>query len=281
MRVQVAFSTVSSIPGGGTYRQIESNITLSTLRKLRSARPVDGIILSLSYEQASSAQWMSDSRRSLEQTGNAYHWLPPIWLWQTDPSMQGTRITQAVGVFFHEKTCPESVGRELTRLLPQLCEQGMRQIFTDNRHDYLLRLGQWLKLGGIESWQRILTPWLSGKQWRMPICGLMFSPSVTVAAASVIHAHYWSPPAAFHGVLKRGTQATGRHMGLSQGRIMCYVVAVVIGLWGVGSLLSFAANYYQMTSLTNKAQQLAIGEQVAGPRSILTAASKTARHSRL
>lgn len=248
---------------GGSPQESVALGPLSTLRKLRSARPVDGIILSLSYEQASSAQWMSDSRRSLEQTGNAYHWLPPIWLWQTDPSMQGTRITQAVGVFFHEKTCPESVGRELTRLLPQLCEQGMRQIFTDNRHDYLLRLGQWLKLGGIESWQRILTPWLSGKQWRMPICGLMFSPSVTVAAASVIHAHYWSPPAAFHGVLKRGTQATGRHMGLSQGRIMCYVVAVVIGLWGVGSLLSFAANYYQMTSLTNKAQQLAIGEQVS------------------
>lgn len=44
---------------------------------------------------------------------------------------------------------------------------------------------------------------------------------------------------------------------------MCYVVAVVIGLWGVGNLLSFAANYYQMTSLTNKAQQLAIGEQVS------------------
>jgi type VI secretion system protein ImpL len=60
-------------------------------------------------------------------------------------------------------------------MLPALREQGMSQVAEDNRHDFLLRLGQQLIDGGIARWAQQLAPWLTASRQRVPLRGLMFS----------------------------------------------------------------------------------------------------------
>jgi type VI secretion system protein ImpL len=60
-------------------------------------------------------------------------------------------------------------------MLPALRAQGMSQVAENNSHDFLLRLGQHLKDGGIARWAQQLVPWLSASQQRVPLRGLMFS----------------------------------------------------------------------------------------------------------
>jgi type VI secretion system protein ImpL len=49
------------------------------------------------------------------------------------------------------------------------------QVAENNGHDFLLRLGQHLKDGGIARWAQQLVPWLFDSQQRVPLRGLMFS----------------------------------------------------------------------------------------------------------
>jgi type VI secretion system protein ImpL len=49
------------------------------------------------------------------------------------------------------------------------------QVAENNGHDFLLRLGQRLKDGGIARWAQQLVPWLFDSQQRVPLRGLMFS----------------------------------------------------------------------------------------------------------
>lgn len=51
----------------------------------------------------------------------------------------------------------------------------MSQVAENNGHDFLLRLGQYLKDGGIVRWTQQLVPWLAASQQRVPLRGLMFS----------------------------------------------------------------------------------------------------------
>lgn len=65
--------------------------------------------------------------------------------------------------------------RQLERMLPALRTQGMSQVSENNRHDFLLRLGQHLQDGGIVRWTEQLVPWLAASRQRVPLRGLMFS----------------------------------------------------------------------------------------------------------
>ncbi|EEC0295748.1 type VI secretion protein VasK [Salmonella enterica subsp. enterica] len=234
---------------GGSLHEPPDTGRLLALRKLRRSRPLDGIILALNVNHASRPQWMDDALRTLEQTGDALRYQPPVYLWQVcdgDPSQDG-RITQPVGAFFPHKVTSQAVSQELVRLLPQLREQGMRQVCADNRHDFLLRLGQWLQAEGAARWQHALTPWLSGYGPRIPLRGLMFSLPVAEETLSGAHEHRWSPGAVFQAVLDDCGHAPGRPVGFPRERVLCYLLLAVIAAGGAGSLASFSVNYHRIS----------------------------------
>lgn len=60
---------------------------------------------------------------------------------------------------------------QLEMMLPELRTQGVNQMLENNSHDFLLRLGQHLKDGGIVRWTEQLVPWLAASQQRVPLRG--------------------------------------------------------------------------------------------------------------
>lgn len=65
---------------------------------------------------------------------------------------------------------PEQLAVMLEAQTLPLTEQGMSQLLTDNRHDFLLRLAHTLAERGIAHWQTVLKPLLAGGAFSSCAC---------------------------------------------------------------------------------------------------------------
>lgn len=244
---------------GGSLSSVPDTARLTALRKLRCSRPLDGIVLALDESQAK-PKTLDNHLRTLEQVGEALHYQPPVYLWQVHDSdwPQETRVTQSVGVLFPAQATPDAVERQLRAILPSLCEQGIQQMCADPAHDYLLRFGQSLEENGIARWRMLLTPWLTERLKRVPLRGLMFSPSLTAEPVTDEnpHPHRWPAPAVWQGVTADCIRARGVRVGMPWQRTLGVTLLTLIALWGAGSLLSFMVNRQHIVSATARAQQL-------------------------
>ncbi|WP_420704062.1 ImcF-related family protein [Citrobacter amalonaticus] len=244
---------------GGSLSTLPDNERLTALRKLSRSHPLDGIVLALDEQQAT-AGVLDNHLRSLEQVGEALHYQPPVYLWQVHDSdwPQDTRITQTLGALFPTRATPDAVERQLRAILPSLREQGMQQMYADPAHDYLLRFGRSLEEKGIARWRTLLTPWLTEHLKRVPLRGLMFSPSLTAEPVTDenLHPHRWPAPAVWQGVTADCIRARGVRVGMPWQRTLGVTLLALIALWGTGSLLSFMVNRQHIVSATERAQQL-------------------------
>ena len=244
---------------GGSLSSAVDMERLTALRKLRRSRPLDGIVLALDEQQAT-AGVLDNHLRTLEQIGEALHYQPPVYLWQVCDSQwpQETRVTQTLGALFPARATPESVERQLSAILPSLREQGMQQMCADPAHDYLLRFGHSLEDKGITRWRSLLTPWLTERLKRVPLRGLMFSPSLTADRKTDedLHPHRWSAPAVWQGVKDDCAKTRGVRVGMPWQRTLGVILLTLIALWGAGSLLSFIVNRQHIVSAMERAQQL-------------------------
>ena len=153
-------------------------------------------------------------------------------------------------------------------MLPALRAQGMSQVAENNSHDFLLRLGQHLKDGGIARWAQQLVPWLSVSQQRVPLRGLMFSlpenkpttsPEGTADAEQYIpgaHRHALTLPATWQGIVEDCSRVRGRRVSMAWEQTLAWSLMVIIGIWGAGILLSFAINRMQIVSVAEQAHAL-------------------------
>ncbi|MNB78502.1 hypothetical protein D3C75_252060 [compost metagenome] len=252
---------------GGSLTPDVDNEKYAALRKLRRGRPLDGIIRVIGEGQSLTPQISDKDLRGLEKISEALRYSAPVWLWQlygSDWSQKG-RQSQAVGITLPQRAIPENVSCQLSKLLPQLREQGIAQI-TDNRcHDFLLRLAQQLEQGERERWASCLTPWLYAAQQRVPLRGLVFSladrpgplDDVSVESAPQPgYQHALTLPDTWQGVINDCTRIRGRRVGLAWEQTLAWVVMAVIGVWGAGLLLSFALNYGQISSMATNARAL-------------------------
>ncbi|MCW1777751.1 type VI secretion protein VasK, partial [Pantoea ananatis] len=162
---------------GGSLTAEPDKEKYTALRKLRRGRPLDGIVRVLTQSLNLTPQISDNDLRGLEKISELLRYSAPVWLWQLCDSKwaQTTRIEQAVGATFPLRAKADDITRQLELMLPTLREQGMSQVIGNNSHDFLLRLGQLLKEGGIARWAQQLEPWLSSSQLRVPLRGLMFS----------------------------------------------------------------------------------------------------------
>lgn len=251
---------------GGSLHTEPDTAMFTALRKLRRGRPLDGIIRVIPASASLTPQISDSDLRGLEKISELLRYSAPVWLWQLCDSnwSQAQRIEQAVGACFPPRAGDDEITRQLEALLKPLREQGVGQMVENNRHDFLLRLGQHLQAGGIGRWVQQLHPWLHYAQQRVVLRGLMFSlPSSAGQTASGTESfipesqrHSLTLPESWQGVVSDSARLRGRRVGMPWEQTLAWSLMAVVGLWGAGLLLSFALNYSQIVSVADKARTL-------------------------
>ncbi|HEC2559740.1 TPA: type VI secretion protein VasK [Raoultella ornithinolytica] len=253
------------IYGGSLAADIDAE-KYASLRKLRRGRPLDGIVRVIGEGQNLTPQASDSDLRCLEKISELLRYSAPVYIWQLCDSAwpQDGRKTQPVGVTLPLRAMPEDVTGQLNKLLPQLREQGLSQVADNRDYDFMLRLAQLLEQGGSEGWKARLAPWLYSAQQRVPLRGLMFSLASTLpadgqsveSAISSVHKQAMTLPASWQGVIDDCTRVCGRRVGMAWEQTLAWVMIAAVGIWGAGTLLSFALNYSQISSVANKAHDL-------------------------
>ncbi|WP_148400816.1 ImcF-related family protein [Enterobacter mori] len=257
------------IYGGSLTTELDRE-KYAALRKLRRGRPLDGIVRVLPQSLKLTPQISDNDLRGLEKISELLRYSAPVWLWQLCDSnwSQGTRPEQAVGATFPLRAKEDDIIRQLERMLPPMRTQGMRQVAENNRHDFLLRLGQHLKDGGIARWAQQLLPWLSASQQRVPLRGLMFSlpenkPADTTEGTADAEKyipgsqrHALTLPTTWQGIVDDCTRVRGRRVGMAWEQTLAWTLMAIIGVWGAGTLLSFMVNRQQIVSVAQQAHAL-------------------------
>nr|WP_249429043.1 ImcF-related family protein [Enterobacter bugandensis] len=255
---------------GGSLTTEPDKEKYTALRKLRRGRPLDAIVRIMPPSLNLTPQISDNDLRGLEKISELLCYSVPVWLWQLCDSKwsQATRPEQPVGASFSLRAKEDDVIRQLELMLPVLRAQGMSQVAENNRHDFLLRLGQHLKDGGIARWAQQLLPWLSVSQQRVPLRGLMFSlPGKQPAETSEETAgtekyipesqrHTLTLPVTWQGIVDDCTRVRGRRVGMAWERTLAWTLMAMIGVWGAGTLLSFAVNRSQIVSVAQQARAL-------------------------
>ncbi|EML9044490.1 type VI secretion protein VasK [Enterobacter cloacae] len=255
---------------GGSLASEPDREKYIALRKLRRGCPLDGIIRVLPQSLKLTPQISDNDLRGLEKISELIRYSAPVWLWQLCDSnwSQDTRPEQAVGASFPLRAKADDITRQLERMLPALRTQGVSQVTENNRHDFLLRLSQHLQDGGIVRWAQQLVPWLSVSQQRVPLRGLMFSlPEKKTAgtSASTADAEQYIPgsqrhaltlPAILQGIVDDCPRVRGRRVGMAWEQTLAWTLMAIIGVWGAGTLLSFAVNRSQIVSVAQQAHAL-------------------------
>ncbi|HHU4122502.1 TPA: ImcF-related family protein [Raoultella ornithinolytica] len=253
------------IYGGSLAADIDAE-KYASLRKLRRGRPLDGIVRVIGEGQNLTPQASDSDLRCLEKISELLRYCAPVYIWQLCDSAwpQDGRKTQPVGVTLPLRAMPEDVTGQLNKLLPQLREQGLSQVADNRDYDFMLRLAQLLEQVGSEGWKSRLAPWLYSAQQRVPLRGLMFSLASALpadgqsveSAISSVHKQAMTLPASWQGVIDDCTRVCGRRVGMAWEQTLAWVMIAAVGIWGAGTLLSFALNYSQISSVANKAHDL-------------------------
>lgn len=249
---------------GGSLASEPDREKYTALRKLRRGRPLDGVIRVIPPAFNLTPQISDNDLRGLEKISELLRYSAPVWLWQLRDSKwsQAKRIEQVVGAHFPLRAKESDIIGQLELMLPALRTQGVNQVAENNRHDFLLRLGQHLKDGGIARWAQQLTPWLFVSQQRVPLRGLIFSclpdKKSTDAECSIasVQRHALALPATWQGIVDDCIRVRGRRVGMAWEQTLARTLMTIIGIWGAGTLLSFAVNRMQIVSVAEQAHAL-------------------------
>lgn len=255
---------------GGSLTAEPDKEKYAALRKLRRGRPLDCIVRVMPQSLNLTPQISDNNLRGLEKISELLRYSAPVWLWQLCDSTwsQAKRTEQPVGASFPLRAKPDDITRQLELMLPALRTQGVSQVAENNGHDFLLRLGQHLKDGGIARWAQQLVPWLAASQQRVPLRGLMFSlpdsyPVHTTEGTAEpekyipeSQRHALTLPATWQGIVDDCTRVRGRRVGMAWEQTLAWTLMTIIGIWGAGTLLSFAVNRMQIVSVAEQAHAL-------------------------
>lgn len=260
---------------GGSLTSEPDREKYAALRKLRRGRPLDGIVRVMPPSFNLTPQISDNDLRGLEKISELLRYSAPVWLWQLCDSnwSQAARLEQAVGATFPMRAKADDITRQLELMLPTLRMQGVSQVAENKSHDFLLRLGQHFKDGGISRWTEQLIPWLYATQRRVPLRGLMFSLQQSKSAATSEDArttayadsekyisesqrHALTLPNTWQGILDDCTRIRGRRVGMAWEQTLAWTLMAIIGIWGAGTLLSFAVNRSQIVSVAQQARAL-------------------------
>ncbi|BCD87430.1 type VI secretion protein VasK [Pseudomonas solani] len=230
---------------GGSGQEGADEARLDQWRRLRSLRPLDGIVWAFSEQQGADADYLARYQQRLRAIARRLRWQAPLHLWEVRRSeWQQPAADVAVGCTLPSGAGPVQLESRLSQLLPSLREQGLARMQGDNRHDFLLRLAQGLKAEGIARWQRAWAQLQRGAEL-MPR-GLWFSlalPGPTQAAP-----HLWLPHPTWRGILADAGTG-GQPHGWTWSRTASTALLGLVAICGVGMLVSFAGNRAQIAEM--------------------------------
>ena len=249
---------------GGSLASEPDREKYTALRKLRRGRPLDGVIRVMPPAFNLTPQMSDNDLRGLEKISELLRYSAPVWLWQLRDSKwsQAKRIEQVVGAHFPLRAKENDIIGQLELMLPALRTQGVNQVTENNCHDFLLRLGQHLKDGGIARWAQQLAPWLFVSQQRVPLRGLIFSclpdKKSTDSESSIasVQRHALTLPVTWQNIIEDCTRVRGRRVGVAWEQTLAWTLMAIIGVWGAGTLLSFAVNRQHIVSVAEQAHAL-------------------------
>lgn len=249
---------------GGSLASEPDREKYTALRKLRRGRPLDGVIRVMPPAFNLTPQMSDNDLRGLEKISELLRYSAPVWLWQLRDSKwsQAKRIEQVVGAHFPLRAKENDIIGQLELMLPALRTQGVNQVTENNCHDFLLRLGQHLEDGGIARWAQQLAPWLFVSQQRVPLRGLIFSclpdKKSTDAESSIasVQRHALTLPVTWQGIIEDCTRVRGRRVGVAWEQTLAWTLMAIIGVWGAGTLLSFAVNRQHIVFVAEQAHAL-------------------------
>ena len=259
---------------GGSLTAEHDKEKYTALCKLRRGRPLDGIVRVLPQKLNLTPQLSDNDLRGLEKISELLRYSAPVWIWKLCDSdwSQTNRTEQAVGASFPLRASSDDITHQLESMLSWLREQGVSQIAEYRQNDFLLRLAQSLKTGGIHRWSEQLAPWMYTTQKRITLRGLMFSlaqsqpaedpKGTTLGTAGeekfipTSQRHALTLSATWQGIVEDCTSVRGRRVGMAWEQTLAWALMAVIGVWGAGTLLSFAMNRLQIVSVAEQAHAL-------------------------
>ncbi|NWE44193.1 type VI secretion protein VasK, partial [Pseudomonas yamanorum] len=137
-------------------------------------RALDGVVWALNKTQTADDPAMSAGVREVQRLASGVKWQLPLYLWQVCESEwpQDTRQAHPVGCLLPERFTAAALETSLTRLLEPLRREGLAQISTVMKHDFLLRLSRDLQGEGIARWRHALAPFGDTFAHEVPLRGL-------------------------------------------------------------------------------------------------------------
>ena len=235
---------------------------IAVLKRLRAARPADGMVQVLDCSALPSDTERDLFLRSRQKADGLLGWQLPVWLWLTDNSIaaQDEQVAGPAGAMFSPGAQPEAVSAAFARLVPLLREAGMAQLLKNTLHDGLLLLSYRLEtdlkkplvqlIGG-------LTQGVAAYQLR----GVLFSPPLRTGglANACAESPFWQV------VTEDFDAARPKKLTFDARRALRLCLLSAVALWAAGTLLSLGVNQSQI----HRAQETA--RAAADTRQPLTA----------
>lgn len=237
---------------GGDASSPQSEALLTSLSRVCSRRPPDGVILAMNNDALPTGSECQSLTRHWQKMTMLSGWQIPLWLWLVENSdwSQSTRDRVATGILLDPGVTPQTIDGHLDSLIPGLRQVGMAQLLSDPRHDWLLRLASHLQAAFRKQLITLCMGLTSGLV-KGTLQGIVFSSVVT---DKPVVPHACSPTPEWQVLLAGGSGKAAKRVGFHwQKRLR--LLLLILSLCGCGgTLLSLAANGTQIYQLQETAR---------------------------
>ncbi|MDQ4428816.1 ImcF-related family protein [Yokenella regensburgei] len=217
---------------------------LTSLKQLRSRRPVDGIV-----QVVNTSAFPTDADRDAflryrQKADALLGWQAPVWLWFTQETewTQAGRENPAAGAIFGPGAQPAEARASLKALFPRLSRAGVHQLLSNTCHDWLLRLSSQLQDEKKKDLKALLSGLMQGPA-AYRLRGVMFSPEQT-AVSTVPHGRIDSPTWA--AIIDDSRNVSAKKITFDWLQMLRLLLLAAAIVWAAGTLLSLTVNRTQI-----------------------------------
>ncbi len=244
---------------GGNAQSYSDDAFLSSLKRLRSGNPLDGIV-----HVINSAALPTDAERDAflrcrQKADYLLGWQPPVWLWLTDNENGAGEMGEslATGVLWAPGTTAQEAIATLDTLVPRLDKAGMSQILSHSHHYWLLQLSARLR-GELKASLSVMFSGLMQGPAAYCLRGAMFSPELAIAG-SVPNTRLAT--STWNAIIDDCKTVRSRKLTFDGVKGLRLLLLALIVLWGAGTLLSLSVNRTQIYQAQNTARLAADEKQ--------------------
>ena len=248
-------------------------------------KPLDAIIwlLPTNYLQLNRQQQyrLEKIAMQIRERNKVLGWQVPIYLVSTQASewQQQGRIEQSIGLFFNHLRLInlDSVDPLLDHLAQECCEKGMQQVMQDLGHDFLLRLSRDLVTSDKAKIKQWLSKWLTLPKINSPR-GLLFASvpqEIKDDEESYLPEHYLLMTPTWQTISDDSVKQSGSRIGVAWELMVCSLIILVTGIFGVGQLTSYYYNQELIMDSTrlvnniNQSAEASYGDQLEAQYALL------------